>query len=144
MMFFHPFSMLLGGIGLLLCYQKVEMKRGVGLIERACAANPHYPSVLHLALALVFFDVGNFEAARRELDALQFRGGLSEPLLRAAMAALEDDFETARREWQGVLAAFPTFPQDGARSLGFLWHPDYLAQIAAAMQRAGIHFELAE
>ena len=140
----HAPSMLLGGVGVLLCYQKMDLEKGVGLIEQACATNPHYPSVLHLALALVFFDVGDFEAARRELDALQFHGGLSEPLLRAAMAALEDDFETARREWQSVLAAFPTFSQDGARSLGFLWHRDYITQIAAAMQRAGIHIELTE
>ncbi len=140
----HLSSMLAGGIGVLLCYQKVDIERGVGLITQACAANPHYPSVVHLALALVMFDVGDFVAARRQLDALQLRWGLADPLLRGAMAALEDDFETARREWQGVLAVFPSFPQDGARSLGFLWHPDYLARIAAAMQLAGIHFQLIE
>ena len=138
----HWPSMLLGGVGLLLCYQKVDLDRGRRLIAKAYASNPHYPTVLHVALALASFGDGDFESARRELDALQYRWGLSEPLLRGAMAAAEGDFETARREWRDVIAAFPDFARDGARSFGFAWHSDYLAQIAAAMQRAGIRIEL--
>ena len=139
----HWPSMVLGGVGLLLCYQKMDLERGRRLIAQAYASNPHYPTVLHLALALASFGAGDFVAARRELDALQYRWGLSEPLLRGAMAAAEGDFETARREWRDVIAAYPDFANDGARSFGFAWHSDYLAQIAAAMERAGIRVELA-
>ncbi len=137
----HWPSMLLGGVGLLLCYQNMDLERGRRLIAKAYASNPHYPTVLHLALALASFGAGDFVAARCELDALQYRWGLSEPLLRGAMAAAEGDFETARREWRDVIAGYPDFARDGARSFGFMWHSDYLAQIAAAMERAGIRIE---
>jgi TolB-like protein len=137
----HWPSMVLGGVGLLLCYQKVDLERGRRLIAQAYASNPHYPTVLHIALALASFGARDFVSARRELDALQYRWGLSEPLLRGAMAALEGDFETARREWRDVIAAYPDFPRDGARAFGFAWHEDYLRALGGAMQLAGIRIE---
>jgi TolB-like protein len=131
-------AMLLGGVGTLMCCQKAGAGLGVELIRQAIAANPHYMKIFHIGLALVSFEAGDFEAVRRELDAFQFRWGLSDPLLRGAIAGLEGDFETAGSEWQRVLESFPDFVTDGERSLGYLWHADYIALIGEGYQRAGI------
>lgn len=135
---FEVSAMLLGGVGVLLCCQKVEMELGVRLIRQAIAANPHYMRIFHIGPTLVEFEARNFDAARRELDAFQFRWGLADPLLRGAMAGLEGDAETASSEWQRVLESFPEFVTDGERSLGYLWHADYLSLVREGYGAAGI------
>lgn len=134
----HSPSMLLGGIGSLLCYQNVDLERGGRLIEQAYKTNPHYLRVFHLANALVAWNAGNFELAERELDAFGLRWGLSDPLIRASMAAVRGDEKSALREWQRVLAVFPSFSVDGLHSLGFLWQADYIRLIGASLGLVGI------
>lgn len=135
---FDSSAMLLGGVGTLMCCQKADAGLGVRLIEQAIAVNPHYMKIFHIGLALVHLGAGNFDAVRKELDAFQFRWGLSDPLLRGAMAGLEGDAETACGEWQRVLESFPKFVTDGERSLEYLWHPDYISLIREGYLMAGI------
>ncbi|MEX1114281.1 MAG: hypothetical protein WEB53_03465 [Akkermansiaceae bacterium] len=131
-------AMLLGGVGVLMCCQKANPVLGVKLIAQAIRANPHYTRTLHVGLALVLLEARNFNAARQELDAFQYRWGLSDPLIRGAMAALDGETDTAHREWQRVLESFPSFVTDGERSLGYLWHADYILLIRHAYRNVGI------
>ncbi len=137
----HASAMVKGGVGLLLCYQKLDVERGLRLIEQAFEGNPHYPDTLHLARAIVWLDAGDLEKARLELDAFNIPWGWSDPLLRAAIAALQGDHETALGEWRRVIAVYPNLARDGLRSIGYLWHADYLNLIVEALQRAGISLD---
>ncbi len=135
---FEVSAMLLGGVGVLMCCKKADVACGAGMIQRAIAANPHYLKIFHTGLAMVAFEARDFELARRELDDFQCRWGLTDPLIRGAMAALEGDVETARGEWARVLVAFPNFVEDGVRSLGYLWHGDYISMIVESYRSVGI------
>jgi TolB-like protein len=135
---FEAPAMLLGGVGVLLCCQKTELALGEQLIRQAISANPHHMKIFHIGLVFKHLDARNFDGVRSELDAFQCRWGLSDPLIRGAVAALEGDAETARGEWARVLEAFPSFLQDGVRSLGYLWHQDFVCLIREAYQTAGV------
>lgn len=113
-------------LGSLLCLQKVDVPTGLRLIDQAREANPHYLSVVHLARSLVFLDAGELAAALAELDAYQVPWGWADPLLRGSIARRQGKLETARAEWQRVLTAFPDFEIHGPRSIGYLWHEDYV------------------
>jgi len=113
-------------VGVLLCFQKVEVATALRLIERAREENPHYLRAVHLARCLVMLDAGQLDEALRELDSFQVRWGWADPLIRAAIALRQGDCATALDQWPRVIAAFPDFETDGPRSIGYLWHADYV------------------
>jgi hypothetical protein len=113
-------------VGVLLCFQKVEVAAALRLIERAREENPHYLRAVHLARSLVLLDAGQLAEALSEIEAYQVRWGWADPLIRRAIATRQEDSATARDEWQRVIAAFPDFETDGQRSIGYLWHDDYV------------------
>ncbi|NQX02581.1 hypothetical protein HQ447_18135 [bacterium] len=131
-------SMVQACLGGLLCFQKVDVATGLLLIERALQANPHCVSGVHLARSLVFLDAGRLEAALVELDAYGVPWGWADPLLRAVIAGRQGNPESARAEWLRVLAAFPEFETHGPRSIGYLWHADYVALAGEVMRGAGV------
>jgi TolB-like protein len=129
--------MLQASLGALLCFQKVTIETGLLLIARACESGPHYPRAVHLARCLVLLDSGQRNAALHELDSYQVCWGWADPLIRGTIAWTQGDAQTASDEWQRVKNAFPSFATDGPRSLGFLWHEDYVTLHCGAMREAG-------
>ncbi len=104
----------------------MEVAAALRLVERAREENPHYRRAVHPARSRVLLDAGQLDGALREIEAYQVRWGWADPLIRRAIATRQEDSATARDEWQRVIAAFPDFITAGPRSIGYLWHDDYV------------------
>lgn len=134
--------LLVGGLGILLCYQAIDLDLGSRMVRRFCSEVPDYPRMTHLALALAALAKGDTRAVTAELACFGVPWGWASPLLRAACLALEGHAAEANAEWERVLVAFPGFVQRWRGSLGLLWHEIHLVRIAEALEGCGVGVDL--
>jgi TolB-like protein len=130
--------MLVGALGSMLCFQGLEVELGRRMLDRYCRNSPHYPRFVHLALALAAVGENDLATARAELARFDVPWGWAFPLVTAACAAIEGDADTARSEWQRVLAAYPDFPGRWRETLATQWGDGHLLRIFSALESAGV------
>jgi TolB-like protein len=134
----------LGGVGLLMCYRKLERSRGLAFIERARKTNPHAPGILGLGVCLAAMEQGDLGTAAAELDVYAFPDGWADPFLRASIAALQGTGDGARHHWRRFLANEPRYTRQGFIRIHRLWHGDYLSLCVDALRAAGIRISAAK
>ena len=127
-----------GSMGLWMVYRKVLREDGLEWIERACADNPHFPTVLRLGPCLKSVEEGDHVTALLELDGYGISHGWCDPLLRAAIFAMQGNARKARRYWKITLGKDPGISKYGLARAGLFWHEDYLARIRESLEAAGI------
>lgn len=130
--------MLVGALGSMLCFQGLEVDLGRRMLNRYCSKSPHYPRLVHLALALAAVGENDLATARAELARFDVPWGWAFPLVTAACAAIEDDLDTARSEWQRVLDAYPDFPGRWRETIATQWGEGHLSRIFSALESAGV------
>lgn len=130
--------LLLGSLGTLLCTQALDLDLARQMISRYCRECPHYPRLVHLALAFASLADGDTSVAREELVRYGVPWGWAAPLIQAACSALEGDTQTAQQEWQRVLEAFPDFPSRWRETIGTQLHESHLIRIFSVLKHAGI------
>lgn len=130
--------MLVGALGSMLCFQGIEVELGRRMLDRYCRNNAHYPRLVHLSLALAAIGENDLATARAELARFDVPWGWAFPLVAAACAAIEGDAETARSEWQRVLAAYPNFQGRWRETLATQWGEGHLLRIFSALESAGV------
>lgn len=130
--------MLIGALGSMLCFQGLEVELGRRMLDRYCRNVPHYPRLIHLALALAAIGENDLATARAELARFDVPWGWAFPLVSAACAAIEGDADTARSEWQRVLVAYPDFPRRWRETLATQWGEGHLSRIFSALESIGV------
>lgn len=130
--------MLVGALGSMLCFQGLEVDLGRRMLDRYCSNSPHYPRLVHLALALAAVGENDLATARAELARFDVPWGWAFPLVTAACAAIEGDVDTARSEWQRVLDAYPDFPGRWRETIATQWGEGHLSRIFSALESAGV------
>jgi hypothetical protein len=130
--------MLIGALGGMLCFQGLEVELGRRMLDRYCRNVPHYPRLIHLALALAAIGENDLATARAELARFDVPWGWAFPLVSAACAAIEGDADTARSEWQRVLVAYPDFPRRWRETLATQWGEGHLSRIFSALESIGV------
>jgi TolB-like protein len=131
--------MLVGALGSMICFQKIDLNLARRMLDRYCQNCPNYPRLVHLSLALAALSENDLATARAELARYGVPWGWAFPLIAAACAAIEGDADTARSEWQRVLSAYPDFPYRWRETIATQWSQNYLHHIFAVLENAGVH-----
>lgn len=129
----------IGFLGWLLAFYG-EWERGLAILEKGKALNPHYPGWFHMAPCFYYFLQKRCNKAYQEAQQLQMPQLFWDPLLRAASLGHLGKSSEAAQALAELLTLKPDFPQQARFLIGCYAKFDYLIDtILEGLRLAGLN-----
>jgi adenylate cyclase len=113
--------------------------RGMHLLKKGMASNPHYPPWFHVAPCLHHYGEGRFEAAYQEALRIQMPELFWDWLLRAATLGRLGRATAARQAIDVLLERCPDFPTSARRRIGFFVKAEnHISGLVHGLTEAGL------
>ncbi len=116
-----------------------EWDRGLCLLQKGMASNPHYPPWFHMAPCLHHYANGRFEPAYQQALRIQMPEFLWDWLLRAASLGRLGRSAEARQALDVLIELRPDFPSSARQRIGyFVKGDDGIDDLLEGLKKAGL------